>query len=97
MQLSTQGLGDEFRSEEKALWEQLLLALLLRVADIMPDRTIMILLVNYAGLLIMDPTQMAQGNCTTLCVVTRNLVTALQGFFEFRSGECTQLLTKRMV
>ena len=84
-------------SEEKKLQEQLLSALLLGAADHMTDWTTIIFLVNHTGLLILDQTQTAEGNCTTFFVVTGHLVSTLQGCVNLRSGDRTKLLTKGWV
>ena len=78
---------------EKALLEDFLLALFLVVEAHMLGRTIMGFLIKHAGIVILEPTQMAQDNWSASCVFTGNLVTALHSHVEFRSGDHAQLLT----
>ena len=59
----------------------------------MPNWKITGFTVKHVGLAIMDPTLTAQGNWTTLCMVTGHLVMDLHIRFEFWSGDHMQLLT----
>ena len=52
-------------------------------------------MVKHAGLATPYPNLMAQGNCTASCMVTGDLVAALQGFVELLSGNHSQFLTNR--
>ena len=74
MKHTTQGLGEDFKPLEKALWEEFLVDILQRAAEHMPNRTIIVLVFKRAGLEIMDPTQTAKVKWTASCVVVGHLV-----------------------
>ena len=93
VQRATQGLGHKFRPVEKALREEFLPDLFFGVEVHMTGWTIMGFLVKYAGIEIPEPNQTAQGNWTTLCMVTSYPIASLYVRVELRSRYHALLLT----
>ena len=59
----------------------------------MPDRKITVFPVKYTGFVILDPTLIAQGNWTALCVITGKLFPGLPVHVKFHSRYHAHLLT----
>ena len=79
VQRSTQGLGDDFRTTKKALWEEFLPTLFLGVETTIPGLAITGFQFKQSGLTVLGPTLTVQGSWMAPCVAIGHIVTALYG------------------
>ena len=75
--------GTAFQLVEDALQEAFLSDLFKGATSQILGRTVTSMPVKQSGIALLDPTQTTRANCTASCVITRHLVSAIQGMAEF--------------